>query len=60
MWYPKQNSVIRLKSNILPPQNFFETPKPLGWLRHWVLRKYLAVQESCLHAVFHHPIAYRG
>jgi len=27
--FPKQNSVIRLKSNILAP------PKFLGWLRHW-------------------------
>ena len=26
----KQNSVIRLKSNILPPK------KILGWLRHWL------------------------
>jgi len=26
--FSKQNSVIRLKSNILPPQNF-------DWLRHW-------------------------
>jgi len=26
----KQNSVIRLKSNIWPP------PKFLGWLRHWM------------------------
>jgi len=27
--YPKQNSVIRLKSNIL-------TPEFLGWLRYWL------------------------
>jgi len=27
--YPRQNSVIRLKWNILPP------PKFLGWLRYW-------------------------
>jgi len=27
--FSKENSVIRLKSNILPP------PKYLGWLRHW-------------------------
>jgi len=29
-WCLKQNSVARLKSNILPPK------KILGWLRHWV------------------------
>jgi len=28
MRYPKQNSVIRLQSNIL-------AQKLLGWLRHW-------------------------
>jgi len=28
--FSKQNSVICLKSNILPPP-----PKFLGWLRHW-------------------------
>jgi len=28
--FSKQNSVIRLKSNILPPQKF------LGWLRHYI------------------------
>jgi len=27
--YPRQNTVARLKSQILPP-------KSLGWLRHWV------------------------
>ena len=54
MRYPKQNIVIRLKSNILAP------PKILGWLPQWMLRKYLAVQETCLHAVYHHPIAWRG
>ena len=31
--FPKQNSVIRLKSNILPTPNFFASPKFLGWLR---------------------------
>jgi len=28
--FSKQNSVIRLKSNIMGSRNF------LGWLRHWV------------------------
>ena len=31
----KQNSVIRLKSNILAPPQIFAPPKFLGWLRHW-------------------------
>ena len=30
----KQNSVIRLISNILAPQNFLSSPKFLSWLRH--------------------------
>jgi len=34
--FSKQNSVIHLKSNILPPPEFFwPPPKFLGWLRHW-------------------------
>jgi len=34
--FSKQNSVIRLKSNILPPTNkFLAPPKFLDWLRHW-------------------------
>jgi len=32
--YPKQNSVIPLKSNILTPQICLP-PKLLSWLRHW-------------------------
>jgi len=32
--YHKQNSVIRLKSNILAPTKFFGPPKFLGWLRY--------------------------
>jgi len=32
--YHKQNSVIRLKSNILSPTKFFGPPKLLGWLRY--------------------------
>jgi len=32
--FSKQNSVIRLKSNILAP------PKFLGWLRHWLQASY--------------------
>ena len=32
--YPKQNSAIRLKSNILATTNFFAPQKILGWLRH--------------------------
>ena len=32
--FSKQNSVIRLKSNILTPQNFLPPPKYLGWLHH--------------------------
>jgi len=31
--YPKQNNVIRLKSNILSPPNFL-APKFLDWLRY--------------------------
>jgi len=34
--FSKQNSVIRLKSDILAPPNFFAHPKFLGWLRHWL------------------------
>jgi len=33
--FSKQNSVIRLKSNILAPQNFLDPPNFVGWLRHW-------------------------
>jgi len=33
--FSKQNSVIRLKSNILAPPKFFRPPTFLGWLRHW-------------------------
>jgi len=33
--FSKQNSVIRLKSNILNPPKFLTT-KFLAWLRHWV------------------------
>jgi len=32
--FSKQNGVILLKSDILPPRNFFATPKFLGWLRN--------------------------
>jgi len=32
--YTKQNSVIRLKSNILAPQIFLGHSKILGWLRY--------------------------
>jgi len=39
--FSKQNSVIRLKSNIL-------TPKFLGWLRHW-----LGLQKMERHKVKH-------
>jgi len=35
--YPKQSSVIPLKSNILPPQ-IFCPPKFLDWLRYWPLQ----------------------
>ena len=35
--YPKQNTVIRLKSNILASANFFAPPQIFGWLRHWAL-----------------------
>jgi len=34
--FSKQNSVIRLKSDILAPQIFLPL-KFLGWLRHWLL-----------------------
>ena len=33
--FSEQNSVIRLKSNILAPPKFFGPLKFLGWLRHW-------------------------
>jgi len=36
--YPKQNSGIRLKSNIFPGTNFLAPPKLLGWLRYWFRR----------------------
>jgi len=32
--YHKQNSVIRLKPNILYPTKFFDSPKFVGWLRY--------------------------
>jgi len=32
--YPKQNSVICLKSTILVPPNILAPPKFLGWLRY--------------------------
>jgi len=32
--YHKQNSVIRLKSNIFSPTKSFASPKRLGWLRY--------------------------
>jgi len=38
--FSKQNSVIRLKSNILAP------PKFLGWLRHWERRMLFEVTSS--------------
>jgi len=34
--FPKQNSVIHLKSSILAPKKIFGPLKFLGWLRHWV------------------------
>jgi len=40
--FPKQNNVIRLKSNILPPQ------KILGWLRH------CSLGAVALNEVVHH------
>ena len=39
----KQNSVIRLKSNILLLPNFVGLPKVLGWLRY------------CKHTSWHAP-----
>jgi len=35
--FSKQNSLIRLKSSILDPPNFFVPPKYLVTLRHWSL-----------------------
>ena len=32
--FSKQNSVVRLKSNILATPNFLTSPKFVGWLRH--------------------------
>jgi len=38
--FSKQNSVIRLKSNILLPLKFFGPPKFFGWLRHCFARQH--------------------
>jgi len=46
----KQNSVIRLESNILAPLNFSAPSKLLGWLRHWL-------QATMSHCIEHKLLA---
>ena len=44
--YHKQNSVIRIKSNILSPPNFL-TPKFVGWLRYYLQGKLPNLRADC-------------
>ena len=44
--YPKQNAVVRLKSNILPHTNFFPHKKVFDWLHH-CMSQMLAIMQNC-------------
>lgn len=47
--YPKQNNVIRLKSNISPPE-IFEPPQILGWLYYCSHFWYIFLTSICVMA----------
>jgi len=61
----KQNSIIRLQSNILPHPKFFAPPQYLGWLRHGrqaqyknlLLKAILISSPSCNMSYMNKPIS---